>query len=156
MLDPAVATRVQHTTTDADGLFSLSLPKAAQSARLAILPPGFALTSLPLTLQGEPAEPVVLTVGELHGTLKLDFQEAAELAVTRLRILHDGHELIYSLYLPTWAQLQGAANTNSGLTVPGMPPGEYSVCLGPTPAARCASGYLPPFGELTLALPGDS
>jgi hypothetical protein len=143
--------------TGPDGKFRLDLPAGTRLVHLVVFPPGYALRML--AVQVAPDRPVEIPVDSAGGSLVIElpgFEPGGPLPL----LAHNGSFTLIPL-LMRWMQLQRVhPDDPRRLVVPNVEPGAYSLCSGasselrqgkePHGDGRCASGVLPPFGELVL------
>lgn len=150
---------VHNRQTDANGVFAAALPAGAQAFEMTVASPGFsfviaggALSENALTVQ----------VDQNGGTLVI---EADKRDTTYL--VHNGGTCVSAAVSYQWPSQQNALPKDAQeLVLPMMEPGPYAACLvagdqyqafrraGGQTGGRCVSGFLPPFGSLTLDLRG--
>lgn len=146
-------------TTDAEGRFSAHLPARALGASITVLPPGFAAEILSVPLPRK--DPLEIEVAQEGGTLALLAPAHGSTLPGQPRaallLEHDGARITVGSLAP-WARFHGVEPTPGRTVLPMMAPGEYVYCLPRMDEPpRCASGFLPLGGELTLRVdePGD-
>jgi hypothetical protein len=158
---PMAYTESMHTGLD--GAFSIPVPSSAETVSIVVSPPGSTLKAFEVPVADHGA---VLNVpdagGDLHVRLPFppDDPQAQNLTLV---VLQDGRFLPPAT-LYRWAAGHGVRfQDETGVNVPRLAPGEYTVCLGPlavleprqVPAwiatARCASGPLAAGSRLELA-----
>ncbi len=155
---------VPAVSSDSQGRFQLTLPRATQEMLLAVGGPGFAFRMLraPVPAEG----PLTLGLRQESGTLIVETEEPIDWAVAGsvpFFVLHGGG--IEGLaYLATWAYRNGVAQRDPyRVSIPHVEPGEYVVCravsedlaaleMGLLPARGCAKGNLVENGELRLTV----
>lgn len=156
-------------TTDLDGGFELNLPRGAGRVIVTVLAPGYAIESR--VVDARRAEWLPLELDPTGGTLAVSYDdgEATTPAALKFRtMIFNPHMVAPSSALIQWAELHGMRNDAdvARLVIPMLKPGPYTVCYdvgfavwstGHLPPGglpdRCASGELPPFGELHLTVP---
>jgi len=150
---------IARAATRLDGQFELSLPSAAKSADLVLLPPRHALEVMRLALPA--TGPVVLPVSEAGGVLAAEWLAADGPSHPRLVVWSNGVALDPTL-LSDWALSHGGQVAEDSMEIPMLAPGAYEACLlAPgqlaalmaSPAFRpggCAHGTLEPLGRLSL------
>lgn len=162
MAVPHDGTSVQ--TSDSQGRFQLTLPRATRQVRVAVGAPGFAFRMLSALLPTE--GPLAFGLSQQSGTLILETSEELDWSdpdQPKPVVLHNGG--MESLtYLGTWVFQHGARDSDPRrFTIPFMEPADYTACtvarsalaafeLGILPAEGCAKGHLPENGELRLTL----
>jgi hypothetical protein len=153
--------------SDGEGRFRLALPSWADGAALRVSAPGYALRWV--RLERLSVQEVVLPVAMDGGTLRLRSAPAegdGELLPGAMIWSPDG-EPQSAQGLQEWARVNGGGEAAGVLVVPQLAPGAYTACWfatleeeaealarGLRPGNRCASGHLPPQGELELRQPG--
>lgn len=155
-------------TTDADGVFQLSLPQGTGRMILSVMAPGFALKSL--VLDARDGEALLIELEQTSGTLVVTYDGGRNvrpgLRRHRTDLFHP-HLIAPSGALRQWAEVHGELQEDTErYVIPMLEPGAYTVCYdvgfavistGWLPhggfAGRCASGVLAAFGELHLTLP---
>lgn len=154
----AAFNRLPNTTTGLSGEFEISLPAAAEGARLTVLPPGFTAFQLPPLARG--ADPVVIPVDRYGGTLVLTFDPLREESPQLPPLLYRRHHFGLPDLL-AWAMTNGGevALELGRLVIPNMESGRYVLCPPGVPfhpvlpvgaSGVCSSGELSPFGTLDL------
>ncbi len=152
----------EQAVTDVRGRFVLGLPAACRELLLSVSAPGFSRRALRVPVTR--GEELVVDVEQRGGTLTLTWPPRAW-ERTPLFVVHSGvaeHILEYAL----WAASQGWTldEEATAVPVPSLEAGGYSLCAatgrelamvlaGLAVPSNCSSGYLPPFGELTLTAP---
>lgn len=146
-------------TSDAEGNFQLRLPAWTRTIALAARAPGHAFRLMRVSLDKN--SPLVVALTQSGGRLTYTVPEAINLRDVWL--LHAGAAVL-AAFLP---EMSGgnATTTNEDrhLTAPFVEAGDYAICLatdeelplllsGVRPPATCATGILPPGGELALSL----
>jgi len=154
--------------TDEEGNFEAVVSFYTQEFFLSVAAPGFAFRFLRLPV--DPDVPLVIPVSRESGTLVVDlppFQSADARDFPPVFLYQEGGREALG-YLRSWAGfVENSHGDGDTYLIPRMEPGEYTVCIthptnlitgstGPGPGDRCASGYLPAFGELRLSLTGGS
>jgi hypothetical protein len=150
------AATVEATVTGPDGGFSMTFPASATTLSLLILPPGYALRLL--TISVDSRDPLEIPVDHGGGTLVLGQASGGPTP-----LLAHGGTFIVAPMLNRWISLQRVPpSKNGGLVVPNVEAGSYSLCVGASralrsgqdpPSERCSSGLLAPGGELVLSPP---
>jgi hypothetical protein len=157
------------THTGASGEFSLEIPAESRAVGLTLRPPGFDLQQLgPF----DPADsPVLLEVGQIGGTLRVDGIPVGGDPRTRPRPMLFGAYRMGLLELTSWARAFGDSADLTGdegtLEIPRLAPGAYYLCSGPalllwntaplgSPEHACIGGELAPYGDLTLTVPSSA
>lgn len=149
------------TQTDLEGNFTVRVPEGFDSFRAVVAPPGHGLDVFEVQ---KSAGEVVLDVERGSGTLSAVVGPPGELRDrNRIVVLLKGEHPIPSSILTGWAAAQGVRGYEDGrLYVPGLAPGEYTLCVGAVEAlllggldawidaARCDSGTLIPGDTLRL------
>lgn len=156
-----------YAVTDNDGAFTLRLPKDAPMLGVVILPPGAFLTTATVPAQG----PLELHSASRGGTLMVRSEDGQPGRDVHLLVEREGVAIDFRL-LDQWSRGHGVRAEGSTVHFPRMAEGGYRACLyteearketireGGTwqdvlaGATRCARGFLPAGGELTLA-PGS-
>jgi hypothetical protein len=147
--------------TDLEGKFTVRVPEGFDSFRAVVAPPGHGLDVFEVRRS---AGELVLEVERWSGTLSAAVGSPAELRDrNRLVVLLKGGHPIPTAVLTSWAATQGIRGYEGGrLYVPGLAPGEYTLCVGAVEtllldgldvwidAARCDSGTLTPGETLRL------
>ena len=160
---------MERVVTGPDGQFSLSIRGGSTLVDVAILAPGYALRILRAQLDSE--EPTELLVSRDGGTLILPLLNTAGSKVPmrglgQAIVLHAGVAVPMQFY-SLLARLTGAGVSDSGIILKHLEPGDYTICpagsaVGPVlrgdrpPGDSCATGYLPPLGQLVLEHPTAS
>ena len=151
------------TYTDVNGVFELSVPHSVDHVQINVLPLGYAVTQVTAPL---PSEPMTIPVEAVGGTVEIQYSGDGDphpgQRWLRTVVLRDGVPVAHPLALQRWSEANAFPRPDGErFRIPMLPPGQYTVCLdtpsvyatGTVPAnAVCAGGYLPPFGELVLAL----
>lgn len=154
--------------SDVDGVFEMNIPTSAEAIQLTVLAIGFAATQL--RLPTTTAEPVVIHPPQGGGTIILLYgDDLVQLPGARRMqtvLFREGMMVAHAPALYRWAQAHGIEQPlGDRFNIPMMEPGRYVACLQPSQGMlrglppsesdreHCASGYLPPNGELTLQLP---
>lgn len=161
-----------NASTDLYGRFRLEVPATATRVYLALFPPHHAFDVRLVTLPPEDEE-LVVPAEPLGGTLVLEGLAGQTLAPKAPGFDPARNPILFrdGLVLPLpfalhWLALNGISPEQDPLVLPDLAPGQYSLCtvaLGsllatsragppPPPDDGCQSGYLPPGGELRLAL----
>jgi hypothetical protein len=155
----AVATDVQQLIaftrpTDANGEFDLAVPPDARTFDVVVAPPGhsYVLTGARL------GEPLLINAEQRGGTLTVQSSRG-----DMPYIVHNGGTIPTSTVGHAWPMRTEELNdTSTQFVIPMMEPGAYSACVVPNGAieqfrrsggasgGRCVSGFLAPFGALTL------
>ena len=147
------------SVTGPDGRFEISLPDSSSLLSVAVMPPGYALRLL--TVVATPGQSLEIPVETQGGTLVVELSGEGPTPL----LVHNGTFLLMPI-LKTWARLQGVRDSDpQRFSVPNVAAGSYSLCVGEAavsrvreggepPEASCASGVLPPNGELALKAPG--
>lgn len=163
-----LSSAVPQAVTDVEGGFDLWVPHGTAGVVLSVLAPGFTLTTL--RLEAPPAEPLVVTVEDVGGTVRIEYDGGEEISPVLRRHftnLFAPDQIATSSHLGAWAQAHGVRQDSPGeFVIPMLPPGEYTACFQAGEAVffsrrlpdgglpgRCASGTLAPFGELRLTVP---
>lgn len=155
-IDATVATH-----TDLEGNFVVRVPEGFDSFRVVVAPPGHGLDVFEVQRS---AGEVVLEVERWAGTLSAGVGLPAEIRDrNRIVVVFKGEHPIPTTVLTSWAASQGVRGYEDGrLYVPGLAPGEYTLCVGAVDllltrgvdgwvdAARCDSGTLVPHETLHL------
>lgn len=163
----AISSNVPRVTTDVNGVFELEIPGAVEGVVLTVLPPGFAVTQQRVAVRDP--EPVLISVDVVGGSVVVSGGEDSEGQPRALRsstVFLFGDRLLSPLILlQSWARSHGTSATLSRFVAPMLEPGTYTACVNPgdlslrttfpppDASGRCATGTLPPYGELTLVLP---
>jgi hypothetical protein len=157
-----------HGATDIDGVFELSLPHGAEGLVLSVLAPGFAAKTLRADARQD--EALIVAVEPLGGTIVISYDGGERIAPVLRRHYTDlflPDRVADSWHLQQWAQVNGFRQDDPDrFVIPMLEPGHYTACFnagaatfftarlpGGGLADRCASGTLPPFGELHLTVP---
>ncbi len=143
-------------STDIQGRFEIEQPSAASLANLLVQAPGFPAVLRQVVL--DPGSDLDVAVGGAGGTLAVELGDGVADPL-RTMVAHDG-AMAPATDLSGWARAHGVPFlAGSALNLPAMAPGDYSVCTAgaylepPTSGLVCATGTLPPGGELRLRLP---
>lgn len=150
-------------SSDVDGRFEVGLPPDTEQVYVSVGAPGFGFRFF--STRADPDRPLEIPVSDASGTIVVELPESFERNVwdsPKAFLLHAGAAEGLS-YLRSWARFHRQPNGAGGRVVlPGMEPGDYSVCLlryterqsmagrgdlGPA----CVGGSLSGFGELRLA-----
>lgn len=159
--------RQHRASTDLRGSFHLEVPRKTTTVQLAIAAPGHGLRALQVPVTDDS---VRIDLSRQQGVLRIETPASSEVIQRQgwnLFVFQDGTWMHWS-FLSSWARSQGSTFTEGKqLTLPGLAPGAYQVCVAPggaiPPAAlpawvaangSCDAGYLTAGGELTLA-PGE-
>jgi hypothetical protein len=124
--------------SDDAGVFTSTLPPAAEQLDLVVEPPGFALKIFHTRWE---SGRLVVPVRQDGGTLTVE-----GVPVAGAVLQHDGAALPL-VFLRYWPETSTAGERTAMAM---LEPGNYTVCT--LDRANCASGFLPPFGTLTLQL----
>ncbi|MEM7481732.1 MAG: carboxypeptidase-like regulatory domain-containing protein [Acidobacteriota bacterium] len=157
-------------TANGEGFFEASLPGHVDGVALDVLAAGFALRQI--LLFEDLDQPITVTVDSTRGTLVLQLPEEpihwTDWSQPVPVVFHGPDSLgLAAGRLAQWAEINGVSppiSPTGVLTVPSMPPGEYSVCMvAPRyvdldtkfliPPERCEAGVLSPGAELHLRVP---
>ena len=153
------------TTSDAQGLFKLMLPAESRQVVLTVAAPGFAFRMVRLPINDRQIGVRVETLG---GTLVLDFEEPpwSDDGIGPYVFHNDAYSGLFPLV--QWGRFTDGEVDNhlerTHFVFPMLSPGDYGVCILSAQEAlsvgnswralkHCASGYLPPNGELKLVVP---
>jgi hypothetical protein len=128
-----------HATTTDLGRFQLELPPRTSVYDLVVVHPAFDVALSRVAVKTDSVQHVVAT--QVGGTLVTETKSPSDVLLR-----HAGGEC-WATWLATRA---GGAVEAQRVSLPRLEPGEYSVCSAKT--NRCASGYLPPLGQLTLTV----
>ncbi len=156
---------VPSTTSDAQGRFEVTVPPATREMLLAVGAPGFAFRMLRIPVPED--RQFVVGVEQAGGTLIVKTEGPHNLPAPDIPDIFvlQGSAFEGLFYLRMWAVSSGANQEDPTRSViPFVEPGEYRACwvspaeqaslaIGIIPEGRCAKGFLPPNGELTLKLP---
>jgi hypothetical protein len=146
--------------TDAEGRFEVRVPAGSTELVISVSAVGFAFKILRRELLSE--DPILIPMERGDGTLRVILPNETD-AVMSTFIVHDGG-FAGLMALRRWAIMNGkGAQLGREVSIPSMPPGPYTACLGgrtsltaalsvPTQPANCASGYLQDGAELLLKL----
>jgi hypothetical protein len=139
-------------TTDVQGKYALTVPADAEALDLVVLPPGFALTTLRMSLPEQPAlHREDVHVHDAGGSLKLRVDEPLE-GWDGFVVSRDGIDIGYPALLQ-WARLQGGGPAADTVHIPRLSFVEYRACLFRDGQNKgCRAGFLPPGGDLELEL----
>ncbi len=157
-------TGVPHTFADAQGEFTLRLPRGTRAVELLFWADGHAVYASREAIT--PGQELVLSLGQLGGTLVLDVpvdQRAVD-GESVIAVLHRGAALsIRDLQRTSPPAIAKAPpEDQSTVALPNLEPGDYALCAigrdaffarAPVDAASCAGGSLAPGGELKLSSP---
>lgn len=131
---------VRQAKTDAMGRFLLRLAPGTTVFDVLAVHPAFDVIMARAKVEKD-ARPMV-QVRQIGGTLTIESRRAPE----ELEIRHDGAQLTVALV----AGQAGGTLSPGRITIPRLEAGEYSVCG--RKSGKCASGYVPPHGMLTLSV----
>lgn len=152
-------------TSDAQGHFQVTLPRAAREMLLSVGAPGFAYRMLRLPVPEN--RTLGVNLDQTGGTLRVENEGGIDYTdpnAPMVGILHGGSVEGLAM-LTSWAVASGVVPKSTERTVvPNMEPGPYQACLiypsewvgldfGIIPHDRCANGTLLPNGELVLKVP---
>ena len=150
-------TIVHNRQTDASGAFAEALPAGSTKYEMTVAAPGFSFVIAGGTLTDDP---LVVGVDQNGGTLVVTASD-----VNGVALVHGGGTCPTPLATRQWPSQQGkTADGGQQLTLPMMEPGVYAACVVPPEqyaifrltggqtGGRCVSGFLPPFGTLTLTV----
>ncbi len=156
---------VPRQQTGPDGRFSVTRPGAATGSRVVTMASGFAFGVARFSDQRK----VEITLERVSGALDLQGLGDPKTLGKRpeVGLLMINGEPVSLPQLMEWARMHGQEVSETGdLEVPGMPPGNYSLCRLPVQEAllvadgaalptgdRCVDGFLAANGSLTLSLP---
>lgn len=152
-------------TSDAQGNFEVSLPPRSREMFLAVGAPGFAFRLLRLPVPED--RRMAVGVAQAAGTLIVETEAPHDLLpLDSPRVfVFQGGAFEFISYLRAWAVASGLnQESQTRSVIPFVEPGDYRACwvtpaekpgldFGIVPEGRCAQGFLPPNGELTLKLP---
>ncbi len=138
----------------ADGRFQVQLDRPFSGGSLAVFPPGFALQLRRLPAITTPEEELVVQVNQEGGDLVVELDDGESLFERGPYLSHGGARLpLAGALFEDW----GSRQPGGFLALPALEPGEYVFCPDrDSPPAACASGFLPPRGELRLRTPGGT
>lgn len=156
-------------TTGEDGRFRLSVPVDSKQAVLRVGAVGWSLRTLRIDLDARETWSVPLH--RLRGSLSLHLGALPELAAPAfVPVLLTENGYLGLSILRSWAASVAGPALNLGEVwrIPDLEPGDYRLCRltvgealagaamqpGAVPAERCDEGWLAPYGELELTLPG--
>jgi len=138
--------------TDVEGQFHLAIPPATEQLHVTVLAPGYGLKTL--TVDARLAGPVTLPVYRQAGALVLEFPPEIPLDqfAHTFQLEQNGLDLA-TIHLLRWLRIQPESIFEPGrMRIPMVEFGDFRFCPRSAEEARCASGYLPPQGELVLRL----
>lgn len=151
--------------TDLEGHFIVQIPGNAERATVTVRAPGCALRVFDVPL---PNHAVVLNVPEAGGELDIAFAANRANAGDLIILVFQDDRPVPLNELFLWALSHGTRfPADDGFHLDDMAPAYYSVCTvrprvirqselsSQLTGANCISGFLPPFGNLTLALPSN-
>lgn len=156
-----------YSVTDHDGGFTLRLPEDASLLGVVVLPPGAFLTTATVPADG----PLELHAASRGGTLIVRSKDGRPGRDVHLLVEREGVAIDARL-LDQWSRGHGVQAEGSTIRFPQMAEGGYRACLYTEETrqetllrggdwqdvfvgvTRCAGGFLPAGGELTLA-PGS-
>ncbi len=130
-------------TTDELGRFRLTLPPRTHAFDCLAVHPAFDVVMGRGTVEDNKILHIVTR--QIGGTLRIESGLAID-AIVR----HAGAEIMGSFI----AREAGGTVEKNLVVIPRVEPGEYSVCSGHP--AECSSGFVPPYGTLTLTLGNHS
>jgi hypothetical protein len=125
--------------TDESGAFVATIPVNATSFDVQVAAPGFAFSWGHLPYRDKV---LLITVDQRGGRLLLEGAKPDE-----IYLLHEGTRMRLDWFASSWQLEQDGSRS----VVPMLEPGVYALCSGTAPNERCASGFLPPYGTLTLS-----
>jgi len=145
----AMVADIVDAVTDPAGEFSVRLPAGSGAVTVLVFAPGYALRML--AAAANPHAPLAISVEPAGGMLVVPADGA---------LVHGGTFAPVGM-LALWLRMNGVPEDGKVLRVPNVEPGAYVVCppgpdyaalmKGGAPSAeRCASGFLQPYGELSL------
>lgn len=141
MPDVQWAPFMPHTTTADAGEFALQLPSRTSTYDLVLVHPAFdtVLTRIP----AQPSVTRQIVATQTGGTLTVESAAPADVLVR-----HAGGQC----WLAWLAKLSASGGSvgSSRIVLPRLEAGDYAVCS--SALQRCAAGYLPPYGTLSLTL----
>lgn len=159
---------VDSAVTDSEGRFTLRLPEDAGLLGVVVLPPGGFLTTATALGDGS----LELKAAERGGTLSVHAEEGTPGRDFHLFVLREG-VFVHQGLLDEWSRGHGVhLDGTATVRFPKMGEGNYRVCLHGEQArqetirqggswqdvvagaSRCADGFLPAGGELSLT-PGS-
>ena len=148
---------VHNRRTDDAGRFAAALPAGARTYEMTVRAPGFSFVLTGGTLAGGPIQ---VRVEQNGGTVRIHSDDGST-----PYLVHRGGTCPVTAVMRDWPSRHKRVSGNGQETeLLMMEPGAYSACIvGPSQVAafraaagqtggRCATGYLPPFGVLTLDL----
>ena len=143
--------------TDLDGQFAAALPAATRTFEMTIASPGFSFVIAGGTLS---EQPLVVRVDQNGGTLVIDANKG-----DLPHLVHGGGTCFVASISRQWPSSERPLSDGAReLVLPMMEPGPYTACLVAAKqqnatreatgqnSGRCISGFLPPFGSLSLDL----
>ncbi len=137
---------VAPVTTNANGEFSCPLSPGTSEVDLSVQAPGFAYKMFHLKVTDGPIE---IPVDQAGGTLIVDSPDfdGVDLATLPYLIHNGARRALPYIGRPAFEKIDHGYRIKVSM----LERGQYQVCIGAS--QRCASGFLPPLGELTLAIP---
>ncbi len=137
------AGEVPQATTNESGYFELELPPGTMTFDGLAVHPAFDIVFGRATLMRD--KQMHIRTQQIGGTVVVERKPD-----DALLLVHNGGEITAD-----WlANLAGGTVAPGRITVPRLQPGQYSACT--MKDRKCASGYLPPHGTLTLTLASNT
>jgi hypothetical protein len=128
--------------TDEQGRFRLALPPGTHVFDCLAVHPAFDVVMGRGTVEAKKL--LHIATRQIGGTLRIESASSTDSA--RPMVRHAGAEFAASHI----AGKAGGSVDKNLIVIPRLEPGEYSVCAGEP--VECSSGYVPPYGTLTLTL----
>jgi hypothetical protein len=149
---------IKQVRTEVDGSFEMQLPKGAGELELIVMPIGLPLQIERIVVPDKDSE-IAINVDDRGGRLILlwDGSKSSQYASRTPSLAFNNVPVPVGL-LQGWATSnRGGKWKSSEIVLPLMPSGEYRSCIRITQGdgagdRRCATGFLPPYGELSLAI----
>jgi hypothetical protein len=159
-LQPAIF--ASRDVTAVDGTFAAAVPGGTEHFDIAVSAHGFARRFF----RGlrKPGSPMSIDVSQDGGTLLVEIPDAEfkDRDASRAFLFHRGARIPVAFVGTFWGRFSPSSRPAMvRLSAHQMEPGDYSLCViasnaifdaAPIANGPCASGILPPYGELTLSL----
>jgi hypothetical protein len=147
---------VEWALTDPEGHFMVAVPAAAAQVSVTVSAPGFAYRFFAVDLN--PGQVLPIRLDQNAGRLEILVEEQQESQLQPI-VFHGGAFLAIQNLLNAGGQWDGPT-----FSMENLESGQYEVCMttpfeapafarSTRPKERCASGFLPPGGRLSLNLP---
>lgn len=144
---------VPSATTGPDGHFTLHVGRDQPWSGAAVLAPGFVLGLFALPSESRPTASWELPLAQGGAGTLILASDGDSSAPPSGFVTVNGHWLLTTGLLSTWALQTGIRPTGAVIEIPELPSATYELCGTQAGVASfCDSGVLPPQGSLTLTL----